>query len=312
MNTYYVDASLLKEGGCFRKLINKSILQLRSKETVTYKMAYCSAVHIFLDLYYRGRSHQDCARTAVDYYKNYLDEISSDPKEFRTLPHLVEIFKAYIARYPRGKDGLDVTINKEGEPLIENQFSVPYKANEFNQLIICGTMDLYCTYNGIANTFVDHKGSSGYYKEGCFDHYQFDIQMMLYSLFSQKLFGLAEPPSFVINGFFIKKSTIKAADEGIFDGVAFHRSPVFKYDQTTINAFELWLGRQCEKIWQTINNDPQKVADEDYNPALCAGKFGFPCEYFDLCAYPEKLRAAILKHKFETYLYEPLKFREQE
>ena len=307
---FYIDASALKNAACWRQLCLRILKHTRGETDRDYKIAYGSAGHIFLDGYYRGKTPKDAAREAYEYYKKFEDQISPSEREFRTPSHLLDVIKAYTKIYPRSADGIIPDVDGSGEALVENTFSVPVRSNDLFELFFCGTIDLCCTYFGICNVFVDHKFIGQYYKEGYFNSYEFDIQMATYSLAYLKVLKIEHIPSFLINGVFIKKGTQKARDEGEFDGVVFQRSQVFSYSRSKLEAFEKWLEKKFDKLWETINNpNLDKIIAEDYDMACCKTPFGL-CDYFNLCAAPAEFWTTILEHKYNTKVYEPLKFRE--
>lgn len=317
--TIYLDASALKEASCKRKLIYTIFYGFTTHTKLqNYKAAYGSAIHKALEFWYglpfeqRNEANELVAiQKALLYYEPYGPYISTKPTEFRTPSHLEQALKQYFINYQPEFDNWKPIGN-----LLESKWLFPIFSNDQFEIILCGTIDSFLDYLG-EECYGDHK-TTGFFGEDFFDKYSFDVQMMLYSWYIERMIGRRLPC--VINGVFLKSWTKKAKESKppYFDGVSFQRSQKIKFSDSQMKWFEGWLMDKVELIKTWVNTYIKPTQSESFGPAeitshlanisYCnAGKL--PCQYFNICKQaPEiqdRLLSGLLKHP-----YEPLRFSE--
>lgn len=318
----FIDASALKNASCFRHLWWTVVECYQSTHEKAHRMAFGSAIHLFLEDIYKGIPVKAAIERAVEYYKPYNDSLELSLYEFRTTTNLIKICLAYVKAYSSKGFGGDVVNiwdgtydfiphkDKQGKPLVEYKFAIPIWANDYIDLILSGTIDLVASYNSIPHVLVDHKTTAMKVDDKFFAPYDWDIQPMLYCKVWKEANNLDYYPPFIINGIGCKKPTEKAAKEGRFDGVEFKRGGLIQYDESQMKWFDIWLGRNIQKLIANLmlwgkNYEPSK----DYNMSACKSIFG-QCKYFSICKLPINMQQIKLQNDYVVHHYNPLKFRD--
>lgn len=323
--TIMIDASSLKHISCFRKFYWMVVKGYKNKEfsgsRFEYAMAYGSAIHKFLENYYGCKPIKDCVDAATEFYKPYSDSVPFNNKEFRYNTNLIKTCGYYSEKFKREKNELstyDISIpsddfqpllNTKDEKTIEYKFCITIYENDKYRLVLTGTVDLVCSYRNIELLLVDHKSTATNVDKAddYFSDYCLDIQTMLYSKVYKEQLGLDYYPPILINGIFIKKPTIKAEKEGIFDGVEIIRSPPISYSAEQMEQFNFWLEREISYIKLQLDTD-FIGSENNFNLTQCK-LAGQRCQYFDVCKLPLKFHASKLESSFDIKQYNPLKFR---
>jgi hypothetical protein len=316
----YIDASALKESACLRHLWWDAVIGYTptGSKQKEYKMAYGSGIHKFLENYYLLKpSVKDCIQSGVDYYQPWNDELNITNWEFRTGNNMFKTCKAYAVRYPRRKeqetlflatDDFHPLVDPTGKPYVEYKFALPIYSGKDYDLILCGTIDLICSYDGESPLLVDHKTTANKVEEAqyFFRQFDFNIQTMLYSKVWKETHGLDYYPKVLINGIFLKKPTKKAEDAGIFDGVEILRSHVIEYTNEEMDNFDKWFDGKLETIISYLDSGEEVPFDM----SCCGPKFSKMCQYYEVCKLPKSFQQGRLDCDFEIQQYNPLAFRD--
>lgn len=315
----FIDASALKNSSCFRNLWWTSVEGYQLHGEKNHKLAFGSAIHLFLEDLYKGLPAKDGILRAVEYYKPYNDSLNLTLYEFRTTNNLIKICKEYVKQFTNSHNNMESWLNeydfiplkdKESKPLVEYKFAIPIWANEHIDLMLSGTIDLICSYAGMPTLLVDHKTSAMTVDEKFFYAYDWDIQPMLYCKVWKEANKLEHYPPFMINGIGCKKPTLKAEKEGVFDGVSFKRSGIIQYSDSQMKQFDIWLGRQIQKfIANLMIHGSNYDAAKDYNMAACKSIYG-QCKYFGVCKLPLDMQKYKIESTFIRSHYNPLTFRD--
>jgi hypothetical protein len=309
----YFDASSLKDSSCFRKFWRIVVEGWRRKGELkgNHPMAFGSAIHKYLETVYKGGTHKAGLQAAFDYYKPWQATLNMTPYEFRTVGNLLKICDRYPTRFLGGKEFDEIKLDfvpqkdKDGKPLVEYRFQIKIWENDKYVLYLCGTIDLVCEYQGYSNLIVDHKSSaSRVEREKFFNDYDWNIQTMLYSKVWREATGLDYYPPVMINGIFVKKPTLKAEKDGIFDGVEFDRSAIITYDDERMERFTTWLNSRIKTIIYYLET-PSDNPTENYDMAACWG-----CSFFNVCKLPTRFHLGALEQGWERVTYNPLHFRD--
>jgi len=317
----FIDASALKNSSCFRNLWYTVVMGYQTHSDKEHKLAFGSAIHIFLEDLYKGIAIKPAIERAVAYYKPYNDTLDLTVFEFRTTNNLIKICKEYIRNFSANGFGGEVLtwndqfdfkphVGKDGKPLVEYKFAIPIWANDYIDLMLSGTIDLVSRYNTIPHLLVDHKTSAMKIDEKFFAAYDWDIQPMLYCKVWKEANKLDYYPPFMINGIGCKKPTAKAEKDGKFDGVEFKRSGLIQYTDNQMTQFDIWLGRQVQKLIANLmlwgkNYEPSK----DYNMAACKSIYG-QCKFFSICKLPLNMQQQRIETAYNIHHYNPLAFRD--
>lgn len=314
--TIHLDASILKNFNCFRYYYWKAVKGKSQFSKSTYKQAFGTAIHRFLQDFYSGKKFQDCVQSGSDYYKDYAVDVPPDnPLEYRYMTNLLAIFLEYGKIHKRSQVGEKWEMQKgdfipfkiKDKTTLETKFSIPVFETEKFILCLSGTIDMLASYGGHDIVVVDHKTTGMPYIEKFFTNFELDIQTMLYSRVCKDILGLDYYPPIVINGFFLKKPTQKAQKEGRFDGCNFTVSPLFMYSESQMKAFNFWLASRIEAVTEAMKRD--FVGEENnYNYSACHTAWG-QCEFFNVCKCEPEFHETILERDFVDREYNPMQFQ---
>lgn len=314
----YFDASLLKDSSCFRRIWWRTVGGYRPGNSLradNYKAGFANAVHYFMQDWYLGMSPKDAVIRGMKYYEQFNDKINWTDFEFRSTANFLKICLAYAKQYKDRTEDFQILQNMQDQKIIEYKFSIPIWENEKYRLILAGTVDLVCAYQGYPILLVDHKlDSMSKTEKSFFRQFDMDIQTMMYSKVYKDKLGLEEYPPVMINGIFCKKPTKKSQDAGLYDGVVFERSPIIQYSKEDMDGFEDWLTNKINVLCFWL----EKITKENLKPsqmpvherAACKINFGGLCEYFDVCKLPPMFHEAKLNGSFKDEKYNPLTFRD--
>lgn len=315
--TIYVDASLLKESSCDRRLIYTTFYGFTNrKRHANYQAGYGSSIHKAFEVWYgvppanRDRDLEvKCIDLALKYYEPFGPYISTKKTEFRTPTHLQNTLETYFSTYQPEFDEWRTIAN-----LLESKWTFPIYAGPLFDIVLAGTIDSFIDYHG-EECFGDHKSTASY-PDGFFDKYATDVQMKLYTWYVERAVGRRIP--YVINGIFLKGWT-KAAREAktpYFDGVNLLRSTKLTYDDRTMIEFERWLMTKIEwlKGWLTNHLNDSALGIQQPTPSVATtpnlsycNSTKWACPYTSVCALDPSYQDRVLMG-MEQQKYNPLAF----
>lgn len=300
----HLDASLLKQNSCIRRIALRSFDQWTKADQSMTKAEYGTAFHKALAIWYRDPNDLELAiKTAIDHYTPF--ELQTADNDFRTCLHLDLSLRAYFKHYEHDSLSPYPTSNAvDGKPqkLIEVKFSWPAFSTDTHEFVYSGTIDMVADYAGV-KCLVDHKTTALSQRALFFEKFNFDVQPMFYAYMYRMISGENFYRPFIVNGIFIKQVTKKSKT---FDGVDFERSQLIEYSDEQMTIFEDWLKAIC---WRLQNTSPN-VLRNCYDFASCQQTWGL-CEFFSVCSAPNKqTQDQILNTKFKRAYYDPTKFQE--
>ena len=302
---YMIDASSLKKSSCLLRLQRNNILGLRLKALHSYKMAYGTAFHKFLQHWYNGEGFDAAWAAARDYYAPHTTNLPEEA--FHTGSHLERAVKLYADTFPEGGDMLVPRRSQDGKAMQEWKFSFPWHKGSNFELALCGTIDMLASYAG-QEPIVDHKTSSSFQKDSYFQTYELDIQTMLYSYVCKEFLGFSHYPPVLINGLFLKRPTAKAEKAGYFDGAEFRRSNLISYSDAQMANFVGWLEQKKQDIITFLESG---VSRWPADFAACKQSFSL-CDYWQLCRQgsDQEVEEAIIEQNYNKSPYNPLAFQD--
>jgi hypothetical protein len=267
-------------------------------------MAYGTAFHKFLQDYYNGVEPELAVQKAVDYYTPHSLNLPEDA--WHTGAHLVKAITTYQQTYPRGGDGVEVSLSTDGKPLTEQKFSIPFWNNDTHEIILSGTIDLIGSYYGTM-CLLDHKTTSSApaFARSFFESYDIDIQTMFYSWVTKNYLGFNHYPPVIINGIFLKRATQKAAKMDLFDGVHLERSGLIAYNDDQMAVFETWVLAKLDGLKAMLTG----VARPTPEFAACKQSFGL-CEFWKLCRADRSLTNDLIDMNYTKTKYDPALFQD--
>lgn len=314
----FIDASALKKATCFRHLWWTIFYGYKHGGEKAHKMAFGSAIHLFLEDIYKGKTVKEGIVRAVEYYQPYHDTLDLTVREFRTIPNLIKTCQEYVKAHNFKNDSIIFSTDfephtaKDGSKLVEYKFAIPIWTNAKYELILSGTIDLIAKTHGLPLVLVDHKTTALANKPEFFKPYEWEVQPMLYSKVWKEANKLDFYPPFMINGIFCKKPTEIAAEKGEFDGVSFNRSSLMQFAPDKMREFDIWLSNQIYKVvgaLTEITENPNYDPALDYNMAACHSAYGM-CKYFSACKLTKQYQKNKLETSYTKELYNPLTFRD--
>ncbi len=314
----YMDASTLKDSACLKKVWFNNIKGFKRKgeEAKNFKAAYGTAVHKALELYYCGRSVVDCIKAAIHYYNEFETEaLMSDWSNWLHTEHLRQTLTLYFLLHPLGECGIDVLKDGDGKPILEQKFCLPYWSNDEYELALTGIIDMQCNYFG-TRSILDHKTHSLTMFDGknpvkkFLSRFKMNVQTQFYSMIDKLLNKRSFYLPVVVNGFFMKKPTEKAAKAGVFDGVLLERGGPIEYSDAQMHEFANWLEQKLALVTKLLSTtDPEKAFFNTFERSCCDNYGG--CKYYGVCETSDLTTQYLtLGSDFDTVEYNPLKWRE--
>jgi hypothetical protein len=262
--------------GCFVSGMNYAALRRVSARSRS-PLAYGSAVHIGLENYFRGNAkYLDLAQEEAAKVK--LDEMN-DP--FRNTTRLDMLLRSYVLEYERLRGMQFDIIALDGQPMVEQSFSMPLGELGSVQTVTWGALDISVLWTGKIDlltlyndyiTPVDHKTTSVMGEKFVDDKIR-STQMLGYTFasryFSKKLFHDKEVFGTRINAL---ASRSKGFDFKVFD-IPY---PAWKVDE--------WVQEALLQLRDMVTKIDRFVQDGVATPIRehCVTKYG-RCSYFDAC-----------------------------
>ena len=286
-----IDASLIKESACERKLWYMLFRGLRKRNS-NHKMEYGTAVHKALESYYTDNDKDKAINAAIDHYADVL----VPDKDFRDLAHLVNL----LTQYFKVDTGLEV--KRDPEPLLEMRFAYPYRQTEKLDVLFCGTIDFVGTYFG-RPVIVDHKSTAAYNTSSYFAAYKVSPQLMFYNMIWNTMF----PEDYIgcmINGIFLGRSNKNK----------FERSEIFEFSKDRLTKFKAYVDDLVDRLvakFDEHSDDLDKEPESIFlsNFASCETRFGL-CSFSPLCTANNKDdRQSIIEMDYVRKVYDPLQFQ---
>jgi hypothetical protein len=286
-----IDASLIKESACERKLWYMLFRGLRKRNS-NHKMEYGTAVHKALESYYSDNDKDKAINAAIDHYADVL----VPDKDFRDLAHLVNL----LTQYFKVDTGLEVKCDPE--PLLEMRFAYPYRQTEKLDILFCGTIDFVGTYFG-RPVIVDHKSTAAYNTSSYFAAYKVSPQLMFYNMIWNTMF----PEDYIgcmINGIFLGRSNKNK----------FERSEIFEFSKDRLTKFKAYVDDLVDRLVakfdehsDDLDREPESIFLSNF--ASCETRFGL-CSFSPLCTANNKDdRQSIIEMDYVRKVYDPLQFQ---
>lgn len=283
----YLTPSILKNINCNRFFFLSSLVGLAKKGEYekNYKAAYGNAFGMFCDDYHCNVDFELARKRATDYYQSFDSDIT-DEKEWRTLSHLHRTIFKYSREVPRT---FFIPIEIERNKAVQVTVDVPFVEYEQYVFHLAGTLDKLAAYSQYPICVVDDKTTGSYDIKGFFNQFNINLQVMSYVYLATKFLDKGEDwLPFVVNGIFLKKNTIKAEKEGIFDGATFLRHGPEFVPTELMESFIKFIKNICNNLnremmlFYPIDNNAESLFHNP-NYSCCAGHFGKGCVYSPLC-----------------------------
>ena len=296
--TIYIDASLIKDSSCLRKICLKTLDGYKGLGR-DHKMEYGSAFHLFTESFYLGASKEAAIMKALEYYTDPSIDIPAG--DFRTPEHLLMTCNQYADYWQQ--ESFEIAINANGKPVVEERFCVKVFEDECCEIWLFGKMDVVGRESGLP-TIMDHKVTSSYNPDSYLAGYDLSTQLLVYDYGVRALaaefpatFADYSDPYFLIDGIFISKS--KKAQ--------FVRSNQIHFSPEKRRWFKRMLANLCIEIsFNALCNADVLYEPTGFLTGACDGRFFKPCEFCGVCR-EDNLEIAKLKlaGDFEQRPYNP-------
>jgi hypothetical protein len=314
--TILLDSSALRLSACQRRIFLTVIEGWRGK--IQYNdVEYGSAFHKFASTI-EEQGGNDTAfapaiRATTEYFENKPMVIKSKKKYLNNL-HLVKTCTDWYHGF-RSHDDFQILKTDEGHPLVEIQFSIPYRQYEFDNCIvcinICGTIDKVGKFRNGCWAIGDYKTTSSWSVEEYLESYSLSVQLRLYIwAFLQhcKAAPIGSPLhnlTIVNCGSFIDGVFLNGADKTIFK-----RSRIFYLKEADMLEFEMLLEEEAKRLAEIAQLKVKGLIPNRTGMmnGACETKYG-KCEYFAACASPDSVAFQHLLNKSHHRIgYDPSTF----
>lgn len=214
----------------------------------------------------------------------WLTENPQPENDFRNYNHACKMMQVYNSIYP--KEDFKILSNKEGKPIIEATFALPFSEVENTPLIYCGKIDLGIEdRNGIWS--FDHK--TAFQFGDTFDkQLAMDGGQLGYCWALQQVTG-QQPQGYIIDAIRVRRPTKKDefSEKSCIDGTDFKRTPYY-VSQDMLDEWRNDVLTLVQNIFAYHANG--HFPRHRWN---CTNKFGL-CDYYDVCSTVTQQREQIL------------------
>lgn len=299
-----IDNSALELLKCPR-LFENQWLRRRVLATSRAGRNFGSTVHVGMAVRYRECGSAPCSLEATSNahlaMQQWLQENPQPLEDFRDFNHACLVLSEYNKHYQ--EEPFTILKNREGLPIVEASFALPFGKVNGYPVIYAGKVDLGIEDNNGVWSF-DTK-TAFMFGEGWEKSMQMDSGQLGYDWALRQ----AVPPGMKVNGYVINGVRIRRPKKGDeYKGVApvdasdFVRLPFFVSDETIDEWWENTM-HSIEVImhWYERGYFPQRRSQ-------CVGKYGV-CDMFDVCSVGPSSREGILYESgtYEENTWSPLK-----
>lgn len=317
-----IDASALKLSHCALKFYRTVYQGYRGKLRLN-DIEFGSAIHKYISTFTQTKDQFKAMAASHEYWRAVEGSglmLVKDKKQFMNIGHLTMVNTIWHLSSGRMMfdpgNVIQPLINpKDGLPVAELNFRLPYYEDEMFQIYLCGTIDNlgeHRTTHGLVIT--DYKSTSMWNVEEYLEAYALDPQLMFYVI-ALRRFAALNPDS-VIAQKLESQPNVMARIQGIFikppssnEQSSVVNSRLFQYSEFQLVEFEAMLKGMVMRLVSCIEKDLIPMREGMIN-ATCEMKFG-QCPFFSTCKIDkEEDRAKLLDKYFDRNPYDPLSFHE--
>lgn len=303
-----IDASSLRNSGCFKRLYYTVVDGYRPKKGFGISAHWGTSFHKFCETYVRTKGEfLPSMLEAQKTFRSKIDEIAVDKAHAHlTLEYLTITCQAYADKMQKDEHVIEW---KDTTPLVELKFAIPFLATDHAEFLLCGTIDKIGKFKNGCYAVGDYKTTASWNQEEYFEQYRLDPQLLTY-VWVLKWFAKEYPDS--IYGTIDSLPRIGAFIDGVFCGKAKHtpdfvRSPVMFFTPEQLMEYEMLLRSMCIGISQHIASGTLPTRSGMVNGS-CKTTYG-KCPFFYVCGAPDSTAAEhVLQHQFNQKPYDPLNF----
>lgn len=316
-----INASAWKESSCYLRIYR--IIVEGYKEKLRYNdTQYGSAFHLFISELHKTKGNFAQSMTSA-ISLNEQPAIQRTNRNHLTSAHLVKVCTEYTKHFQK-QDTFEI-LTVDGEPLVEQQFSILYYEDDLFEVYLEGTIDAIGKFTQGVYAIRDYKtrslwatrgkdGSTRYVEEEIrryFKQYELSLQLRFY-LFCIKLFGQKHPNTPL--GKLFTEHRFGVFIEGIFTSsqefTKFAKSEVFLLEQSDLDefqgVFDIKLRQFLSLVRMSIEYDkPYTIRDGIVSGSCYENKY--PCKFAAVCAAQKEIaRTLLLQNEFKQQLFDPL------
>lgn len=312
---YYIDASAFAKASCLKQLFNtvaRGYTDKRKDISIEYGVAFHKCAQTLEET---NGDEMKSILVAQEHLRNvwpYLQIPKS--KDHLDNAHLTMLCARY-SKHKNEKENFKV-IRKDGKPIVEQKFAIPFYKQGDNEFILSGTIDRVVEMNQSRLCVLrDYKTTSVWDIKNYLSKYRLSGQMRVY-LYAIRWYAQNYPNSIFaelwnrnvgvcIDGVFLKSSPIECT---------FVSSEVMYFRRDDIDEIEHLMMEKVKQLadaidaYTTTNKLPPRYGV--LTSACDSQKFG-ACSFYGACSAPDRTaEEMILKQNFNQKQYNPLKFHE--
>lgn len=316
------DASSIKDSACFRKFWLTVVEGYKEKLT-NHDTHYGTCFHKCAETIERtGGDVQAGVKAATDCWRDAEPYLHiKDKKKFLNVGHLTMACNLYGQQRKVNSIFTSLEYHKNpdnGEPLVEQKFSIPVYEDEQYLFLLQGTIDGIGFIKGGCNAIADWKTTSSYAQEEYLEGYRLSPQMLVY------FYGLWWYLKHYPNSPIARVLGTKALAVFIYGAflsagkiVEFQRSQLLWFGEEDVNYLEVYIHNLIRFVLRylgTLSPDRLPPPDGMLN-GTCVSPTGFKCKFFNACAARtaqggggDKMTRHILDSTFKRKEYLPFQF----
>ena len=309
-----IDASSLSSLNCYRRYWTKFVLGLCGESLPYNDTELGSAWHVFRNVLAKEHNEAKAVTAALNYFAARMQQgmIVRKDRDHLDADYLTQLCMKYLHKFGKEKSfGKYEYLNSpiDGQPLVEQSFSIKLFENDMLRINFQGTMDEFVIHPAGYIIIGDDKTTSKWDVKKHLGGFRMKPQLKVYRLAVQLL---AEQPGGEwfkelletkrigcrINGVFLKKSV---------NDVEFHHGDVIFYDDDELTTFRMMLRDLVDRIAKDVIHGSPGVhpPPEGMLNDTCVSSY---CEFAAACKMPESVYNSMLNN-YAKRSYEPLNFR---
>lgn len=298
------NASAAKESSCLRRTWY-TVIEGYTNPVPSNDIVFGSAVHEYIKHMELSKGDYSIATAAALKVFNGPKKTKSKKEYLDSPVYLLKLCQDYWDTYLVSGEWKTLQ-DKDGVPLVELKFEIPYLVTEGVEVSLCGTIDKMAKMHNGCYAIPDYKTTSVYDHKAYLESYRLSPQLFFYKMAVEHYAELYPDSIFAT----MCKTKLGCFIEGIFLGgkdkePVFKRSDVMFFDEFKMAEFKMLLDEKIKKLVSYAEHNALPLREGMLNGS-CNTIYG-QCKFFNVCsAFDEITAGHVLRNNFVKQPYDPL------
>ncbi len=303
-----IDSTCLGDSHCILKWYNKVVEGYQEKK-MNAAMLYGVGVHKFIETMFKTKGEFPVAiAKSQEVFLRIPCQVDDKKPWLRDVNHLRSTCYAVWSMQVMEEKVFEIVSLPNGEPAVEQTFSILWYEDEFVEIYLEGTIDSVGKFVNGAYAIRDWKTSSSWDTRSYFTQYERTRQLPIYTIackrmtrdFPDSVLGKigAQKMGAFIDAIFVQKD---------LNGTSFGRSPIFQYTDEYLDKVSLLIDMQCKKLSDAVRTGflPQEGL---INGTCMHALYGKQCCFWNVCKSNEMVGKICLERDFVKKTFSPLEY----